>query len=48
MLERATVSVLAQRMVERGLLERVPGENRRSFRFRLTPKGFDLLEQVIQ
>lgn len=47
LLERATVSVLTQRMVERGLLERFPGENRRSFRLRLTPAGLSLLEEVI-
>jgi DNA-binding MarR family transcriptional regulator len=47
LLERATVSVLTQRMVERGLLERVPGANRRSFLLRLTRKGLSLLEEVI-
>ena len=47
LLERATVSVLTQRMVERGLLERAPGENRRSFRLRLTPAGASLLSEVI-
>ncbi len=47
LIERATVSVLTQRMVERGLLERAPGENRRSFRLRLTPAGSSLLEEVL-
>ena len=47
LLERATVSVVTQRLVARGLLERMPGENRRSFRLRLTPSGLSLLEEVI-
>jgi DNA-binding MarR family transcriptional regulator len=47
LLQRATVSVITQRMVERGLLERAPGENRRSFRLRLTLMGMSLLEEVI-
>jgi DNA-binding MarR family transcriptional regulator len=47
LLERATVSVLTQRMQERGLLERTAGENRRSFRLRLTAKGEALLHAVI-
>src|SRR4028118_1594151 len=35
-LERATVTVLTTRLVERGWLERAAGENRRTFRLVLT------------
>lgn len=47
LIERATVTVLTTRLVERGLLERVPGENRRSFRLVLTPEGGRMLDRVI-
>ena len=47
LIERATVSVLSQRMVERGLLERRAGENRRTFRLALTPSGRTQLLEVI-
>ena len=47
LIERATVSVLTQRMIERGLLERLPGENRRTFRLALTEQGRALLLEVI-
>ena len=47
LIERATISVLTQRMVERGLLERRPGENRRTFRLALTETGRSLLFAVI-
>ncbi|HET9480124.1 MAG TPA: MarR family transcriptional regulator, partial [Candidatus Polarisedimenticolia bacterium] len=36
LIERASVTFLANCLVERGLLERRPGENRRSHRLRLT------------
>jgi DNA-binding MarR family transcriptional regulator len=47
LIERATVSVLATRLVERGLLARLPGENRRTFRLVLTAEGHALLQRVI-
>jgi len=47
LIERATVSVLTQRMVERGLLERRPGENRRTFRLALTAGGRTQLSGII-
>ena len=47
LIERATISVLTQRMVERGLLERRAGENRRTFRLALTESGRALLFEVI-
>ncbi|MGZ9167144.1 MAG: MarR family winged helix-turn-helix transcriptional regulator [Anaerolineales bacterium] len=47
LIERGTISVLTNRMVERGWLERRPGENRRTFRLTLTPTGRQLLEKVI-
>lgn len=46
MIERATVSFLAGRLVEQGYLVRLPGENRRSHRLRLTPIGQQLLGQL--
>ena len=47
LIERATISVLTQRLVERSLLERRPGENRRTFRLALTETGHSLLREVI-
>ncbi len=47
LLERPTVTVLITRLVERGLLARQPGANRRSYRLALTPAGEALLERVI-
>ena len=47
LIERATVSVLTQRLVGRGLLERRPGENRRTHRLALTEPGRALLLKVI-
>ncbi|MDQ3555354.1 MAG: MarR family transcriptional regulator [Gemmatimonadota bacterium] len=47
LLERATVSVLTSRMVERGWLARLPGENRRTFRLVLTEPGVELLQEVV-
>ena len=46
-IERGTVSVLTNRMVERGWLAREPGENRRTYRLAPTPAGRQLLNQVI-
>lgn len=47
LIERATVSVLTGRMVERGWLERAPGENRRTFRLVLTESGGRTLQELI-
>lgn len=47
LIERGTVSVLTNRMVERGWLVRRPGENRRTYRLVLTPAGAHLLAQAI-
>jgi DNA-binding MarR family transcriptional regulator len=47
LIERGTVSVLSNRMVEEGWIERHPGENRRSYRLRLTPKGKRILETAV-
>lgn len=47
LLERATVTVLASRLVEEGLVERRPGENRRTFRLALTPAGKQCLQRVV-
>jgi DNA-binding MarR family transcriptional regulator len=47
LIERGTISVLTNRMVERGWLARRPGENRRTFRLTLTSTSQELLEKVI-
>ena len=47
LIERATVSVLTSRLVERGLLARQPGENRRTFNLALTGEGASLLHRII-
>jgi DNA-binding MarR family transcriptional regulator len=47
LIERGTVSILTNRMVELGWLARKPGENRRTYRLMLTPAGRQLLEKVI-
>lgn len=47
LLERATVSVLTQRMVERGLLAREPGANRRTFNLSLTSEGREFLHRLL-
>ena len=47
LIERGTISILTNRMVERGWLERQPGENRRTYRLTLTRAGRQLLEKVI-
>ena len=47
MLERATVSLMAQKMVAAGWLERLPGPNRRSHRLGLTPDGHELLRNAV-
>ena len=47
LIERGTISILSNRMVELGWLKREPGENRRTYRLRLTSAGRQLLDQVI-
>jgi DNA-binding MarR family transcriptional regulator len=47
LIKRSTVSILSNRMVDLGWLERRPGENRRSFHLALTPAGTALLEKVV-
>jgi len=46
-IERGTVSVLSNNMVEQGWLERKPGENRRSYRLAITKAGQGVLQNVI-
>lgn len=45
-LERATVSVMINRLLGEGLLSKLPGENRRSYRLGLTEKSGALLRQM--
>ena len=47
LIERGTISILTNRMVEKGWLARQPGENRRTYDLILTSTGKQLLEQVI-
>lgn len=47
LVERATVSVLGNVLVERGLIERRPGEDRRSHKLVLTANGGALLQQAV-
>jgi len=47
LIERGTISVLTNRMVERGWLARQPGENRRTYRLMLTSTSRQLLDKVI-
>ena len=47
LIERGTISILSNRMVELGWLKREPGENRRTYRLRLTSAGRQLLDKVI-
>ena len=47
LIERGTISILTNRMVERGWLVRQPGENRRTYRLTLTSTGRQLLDKVI-
>ena len=47
LLEKATVSLVAQRMVAAGWLERLPGPNRRTHRLALTNLGRQTLETVL-
>jgi len=47
LIERATVSVLTTRLVERGWLVRRPGENRRTFLLVLTEAGKARLQEAL-
>jgi DNA-binding MarR family transcriptional regulator len=47
LIERPTVTVLAAGLIERGLLARSPGANRRTHRLRLTAEGEELLRRVV-
>lgn len=47
LIERGTISILTNRMVEHGWLVRKPGENRRTYRLTLTSTGKQLLSKVI-
>jgi DNA-binding MarR family transcriptional regulator len=47
LIERGTISILTNRMVEHGWLTRKPGENRRTYRLILTATGRQLLGKVI-
>lgn len=47
LIERGTISILTNRMVEHGWLVRKPGENRRTYRLTLTSTGKQLLGKVI-
>jgi DNA-binding MarR family transcriptional regulator len=47
LIERGTISILTNRMIERGWLERQPGENRRTYRLTLARAGTQLLDKVI-
>lgn len=47
LIERGTISVLTNRMVELGWLARQPGENRRTYRLTLTATSRQLLDRVI-
>ncbi|MCW5876944.1 MAG: MarR family transcriptional regulator [Anaerolineales bacterium] len=48
LVERSTVSVLSQRLVKRGWLQRLPGPDRRSHRLALTAAGGEILGQVAE
>jgi len=47
LIERAAVSVLTTRLVERGWLARRPGENRRTFLLVLTEAGMASLQEAL-
>lgn len=48
LLDRASISLLTGKMLEAGWLERLPGENRRSFKLQITPAGDEKLQNAIQ
>ena len=45
-LERATVSVMVNRLLDAGFLAKLPGENRRSYKLTLTQKSGELLHRM--
>ncbi len=45
-LERATVSVMINKLLGEGLLAKLPGENRRSYKLTLTERSGTLLRQM--
>lgn len=47
LLDRASISLLTSKMLECGWLERLPGENRRSFKLQITPAGDAKLQAAI-
>lgn len=47
LIERGTISILTNRMIELGWVRRKPGENRRTYRLILTSTGRQLLDKVI-
>ena len=47
LIERGTISILTNRMIELDWLARKPGENRRTYRLTLTATGRQLLDRVI-
>ena len=47
LIERGTISILTNRMIELGWLARKPGENRRTHLLTLTATGRQLLDKVI-
>lgn len=47
LIERGTVSVLTNKMVQRGWLSREPGSNRRTHRLSLTKAGRQMLQKVV-
>jgi DNA-binding MarR family transcriptional regulator len=47
LIERGTISILTNRMVEKGWLARQPGENRRTYDLTLTSTGKQMLEKLI-
>ena len=47
LIERGTVTVLTNRMVQLGWLSRMPGENRRTFRLCLTQAGRSKFREAI-
>ncbi len=46
LLDRATVTSVTARLVGEGLVERLPGVNRRTFQLRVTPKGLSKVREV--
>jgi len=47
LIDRATITPLTTKLVDRGLIERVPGENRRTFQLRMTAEGLALIDRAL-